>query len=124
MVDIRYMKSDTGEGNFFMFIYKHSDYIPEIFFHKNKHGYGSELYFLIALLSIGGVYDCKEEHCHKLIHSTHYDCFYKDIPFTMIYDTDYDIVSFSVLPDYVKHIKEIAEYICGLIENDGIKLTV
>ena len=65
------------------------------------------------------MFDYKKEHYHQLIWSTHYDCIYSGIPFTMIYDQDYDTVSFSVDPENMQHKTMIAERIQQLVKNES-----
>ena len=90
-----------------------------MFFEQQENDEGAELYFFISLLHKFGMFDYKKEHYHQLIWSTHYDCIYNGIPFTMIYDEDYDIVSFSVAPENMQHKTMIAGRIKQLVKNES-----
>lgn len=119
MIEIRYMQSDAGYDNCFDLLFDMREYIPKVFFEQHENGAGAELYFYISLLHKSGMFDCKREHYHTLIWSTHYDCVYNGIPFVMVYDKDCDVVSFSVLPENMQHRTMIAERIQQLIENES-----
>lgn len=119
MVEIKYTKSESGYTNCFDITFYLKDYIPNVFFEQHENWDGVELHFFISLLYKFGMFDCKKEHCHRLIWSTAFDCEYNGIPFVMMYDEDYDIVSFSVLPEYIQHMTEIAERIKQLIEEES-----
>ena len=51
----------------------------------------------------------------QMIWSIHYNCSYRGISFTLVYDEDYGFVSFAVKNP--KHRIKIAELIKNLIEN-------
>lgn len=116
MVNINYMKSVSGLDNCFEFLFPVKDYIDEKFFSLNKNNYAVELSFYISLFLKHGLFDGNRNHCHQSIWSYRYDCFFRDIPFSMIFDEDYDIVSFSVDEININYRKEIAEYVKQLIE--------
>ena len=118
-VKIEYCKSESGYDNCFDIRFYHKEYIPDVFFEQHKNGVGAELYFYISLFYKFGMFDCKKEHYHQMIWSTHYDCVYNGIPFTMVYDEDYDMVSFSVDPQNIQHKNMIAERIKQLVENES-----
>ena len=117
MIEICYMKSEAGIDNCFDFLYYLKDYIPEEYFNNDC----AELNFYIHLLTENGMYSGSDKSKHILIWSIHYDCVYNSIPFTMVYDEDYDIVSFAVDKEYLSYKCEIAEHIKQLIEKNKLK---
>ena len=119
MIEIQYTKSESGYDNCFDILFDLKEYIPKEFFEQHENGDGAELYFFISLLYKFGMFDCKKEHYHHLVWSTHYDCIYNGIPFTMVYDEDYDIVSFAVAPENMQHKTMIAERIQQLVKNES-----
>ena len=122
MIKIQYLQSKAIYNNCFDLLFNLKEYIPNVFFEQHENGVGAELDFFISLLHKFGMFDCKKEHYHTVIWSTHYDCVYKNIPFTMIYDKDYDIVSFAVIPKDIQHMVTIAERIKQLVEDEGLNL--
>ena len=119
MIEIQYTKSELGYDNCFDILFNLKKYIPKVFFEQHENGDGAELHFFISLLHKFGMFDCKKEYYHQLIWSAHYDCIYNGIPFTMVYDEDYDIVSFVVAPENMQHKTMIAERIQQLIKNES-----
>lgn len=119
MIEIRYTKSESGYDNCFDILFEPKEYIPKVFFEQHENGDGAELYFFISLLHKFGMFDCKKGHYHQLIWSTYYDCIYSGIPFKMVYDEDYDIVSFAVAPENMQHKTMIAERIQQLVKNES-----
>ena len=89
---------------------------------QHEDGVGAELYFYISLFHQFGIFDCQPKHYHQDIWSIRYDCVIDGIWFSMIYDEDYDTVSFSVSPKNIERIPEISEHIKTLIENDGMNV--
>ena len=124
MIEIQYTKSKSGYDNCFDILFNLKEYIPKVFFEQHENGDGAELYFFISLLHKFGMFDCKKEHYHQIIWSTHYDCIYSGIPFTMIYDEDYDIVSFSVDPENMQHKTMIAERIQQLVKAESKNIDI
>lgn len=122
MIKIRYNQSEIVYKNCFDLHFNLKEYIPNVFFEQHEKGIGAELYFYISLLYKFGMFECKKEHYHTLVWSTHYDCAYNDIPFTMIYDEDHDIVSFAVSLENVQNVTIIAERIKQLVEDEGLNL--
>ena len=124
MIEIQYTKSESGYDNCFGILFNLKEYIPKVFFEQHENGDGAELYFFISLLHKFGMFDCKKEHYHQIIWSTHYDCIYSGIPFTMIYDEDYDTVSFSVDPENMQHKTMIAERIQQLVKAESKNIDI
>lgn len=122
MIEIKRMKSEAGYDNCFELLFHLNEYIPPVFFEQHEDGAGAELYFYISLFHKFGIFDCKKEHYHQLIWSTEYDCVYNGVPFNMVYDEDYDIVTFAAQPSNIKHIPMIAEHIKFLVETEGMKV--
>ena len=119
MIEIQYTQSESGYDNCFDILFDLKAYIPNVFFEQHENGDGAELYFFISLLHKFGMFDCKKEHYHQFIWSTHYDCIYSNIPFTMIYEEDYGKVSFSVAPENMQYKTMIAERIQQLVKNES-----
>lgn len=122
MIEIKRMKSEAGYSNCFELLFHLKDYIPTAFFEQHEDGAGAELYFYISLFYKFGIFDCKQEHYHQSIWSTEYDCVYNGVSFSMVYDEDYDFITFAVLPRNIKHIAMIADRIKFLVETEGMKL--
>ena len=120
MAEIDYRKSKSGLDNCFVINFRLREYIPNHFFEINENGDGAELYFYISLLHKFGMFDCKKEHYNLDIFYSYYDCYYNGIPFSMVYDGDYDMVSFCVSAEYVIYREQIAQRIKYLVENEGV----
>ena len=119
MVEIRYSKSNAGHDNCFLILHG-SEYIQKAFFKQNS--YDPYLYFYISLLHKFGMVKYEDRHGCPLIWSTHYNCMYKGVPFTMIFDEDYEMLSFSVKPEDAQYRTMIAERIAYLIEHEWINV--
>lgn len=122
MIAIEYGRSSSGNENCFHIQFEHKRYIPKEFFQKNKNG-SALLCFYISLLQRFDMLGRGEEHCHRYLWSRHYDCVYNEIPFTMVYDEDYDMVSFSLLPENAQYKTVVAERIGQLVEKEGDNLS-
>lgn len=117
MVTINYLRSESGLFNCFAYSFLLKEYIPHKYFQISENGVGAELYYFIDLLKQNNMFDCKKNHYHQMIWSYHYDCIYnRDIPFTMVYDEDYDMVSFSVSEEHMSFKEEIAQAIKSIIK--------
>lgn len=124
MIEIKRMKSEAGYYNCFELSFRLKEYIPPFFFEQHEDGYAAELYFYIALFHKFGILDRDEKHIHQDIWSVRYDCSYNGIWFNMVFDEDYDFVTFAVAPRNIKHIPMIAERIKFLVETEGMKVLV
>lgn len=120
MVEIRYSSTVPDYNNNFEFLFYLHDYIPDEFFRQHEEGAGAELYFFISLFYKCGIFDCKKEHYHDMVFAYSYDCFLNGIHFLMIYDEDYDMVSFHVEPENKMYVTDIAQKIKDLIEKEGM----
>lgn len=122
LIQINYLKSEAGYDNCFDLSFPLKEYIPSFFFEENEGGYAAELYFYIALFHKFGILDHDEKHIHTDIWSVRYNCSYNAIWFDMVFDEDYDFVTFAVNPKKIEHIPMIAEHIKHLVETEGRKL--
>ena len=122
MIEIKRYKSYAGHDNCFGLSFRLKEYIPPVFFEQHEDGVGAELYFYITLFHKFGIFDCDEKHYHTHIWSTSYNCCYKGIWFDMIYDEDYDDVTFSVALRNIKNIPMIADHIKHLVETHGMNV--
>lgn len=118
------MKSEAGYDNCFELIFYLKEYIPAFFFEQHEDGYAAELYFYIALFHKFGILDHNEKHIHEDIWSIRYNCSYNGIWFDMVFDEDYDFVTFAVRPKDIGHIPMIAEHIKHLVETEGRNLKI
>ena len=113
MANIIYRKSKAGFDNCFEIEFAEKEVIPSAFYENGE--YGAVLRFFMNMLRNEGMLD-ENENGSDLIWCRHYPCRFGDIPFTMIYDTDYDTVSFSVEPENCKYREKIAEKLLSLTE--------
>jgi hypothetical protein len=91
MVEICY----DEKPHVFVFSYSKKEYIPAKYFESNRDIKSVELHYFKDLLKDNKMLS-KDDVGTTLIWSVHYDCFYCQIPFTMVYDEDYGFVSFAV----------------------------
>ncbi len=115
MVEIEYLKTESGYDNCFSFLYREKEYIPEEFFDESETGV--EHKFLLFLLKKHKILD-NDAKGDMVLWDISYQCNYRGIPFTMVYDTDWDMVSFSVDPKNIEHKTMIAEKIKKMIETE------
>ena len=113
MANIIYKKSKAGYDNCFDIEFREKEVIPSDFYEKGE--YGAVLRFFADMLRKAGLLD-ENENGTELIWCREYPCRFGDIPFTMIYDMDYDTVSFSVEPENCKYREKIAEKLLSLTE--------
>ncbi|MBO4493738.1 MAG: hypothetical protein J5724_05055 [Ruminococcus sp.] len=111
MIRINYKRSATGHDNCFDFNFNEKELIPSVYYEKGERG--AVLRFFIRLLGKAGMLS---ENAKEIIWSIHYPCHFGDIPFTMIYDIDYDTVSFAVDTEYCEYKEIIAEKLRSLAE--------
>ena len=120
MIEIKTIRSEAGSDNCFSFCFALKDYIPGSFFREGEEG--AELRFFISLFVKFGIMDKNKAFGENAIWSRHYACHYRGTPFTMVYDMDYDIVSFSVGLPEIEHKGMIAEGIRHLVETEGMNV--
>ncbi|WP_455529725.1 hypothetical protein [Ruminococcus sp.] len=113
MASIIYMKSKAGYDNCFAIGFSEKEVIPPVFYESGE--YGAVLRFFADMLRKEGMMD-ENENGTELIWCREYPCRFGNIPFTMIYDMDYDTVSFSVEPENCKYRDKIAEKLLSLTE--------
>ena len=111
MIRINYKRSAAGYDNCFDLNFSEQEIIPSIYYEKGKSG--AALRFFIRLLGKAGMLN---GNAIELIWSKHYPCHFGDIPFTMVYDIDYDTVSFAVDTEYCEYKEIIAEKLRSLAE--------
>ncbi len=116
MIEIRYAKSQTGLDNMFDFLHI-SDYIPLPLTEQRNEG--TELKFYLSLFKRFNIIDSDVTGV-AYFWSTYFTCRYEQFIFKMIYDNDYDLVSFAVDKKFIKQRKFIAESIKSLIEKEGL----
>ena len=117
MIQIQYTESKAGLPNCFAFLFPTKDDIPQGYGKISEDSTSAELSYYLDLMNRCGVVDISLESGYSLIWAKHYDCVYKGyIPFTMLYDEDYDTVSFAVDEKYMNHRAELAEAIRSFME--------
>ena len=109
MIQINYMRSFSGNSNCFSLLFPLKEFTSESI---------SEREFYLSLLQIAGYFDGKKEHCHTMIWSVHYDCICDGIPFTMVYDEDYDDITFAIGLENLQQMPKIAEQLQALVESE------
>ena len=105
MIEIRYSKSKAGLDNIFDLLYI-NDYIPIPLTEQRKERI--ELRFYLSLFKKFNMVDSGAAGA-SYFWNTHFICRYSDFVFKMIYDNDYDIVSFAVDEKFIEQRKNIAE---------------
>ena len=113
---IEYMNSMSDCPTCFVLIFDLKEYIPENYFKEWVHE--AELNFYVDILKKHNLLEDKSSNIKDIIWSRHYECCYNDIPFTMVFDKDWGDISFAV--ENSKYRKEIAEYLCSVIEKEKI----
>lgn len=117
MIQIQYTESKAGLPNCFAFSFPTKDDIPYGYDKTSEVGSSAELSYYTDLLNRCEEVTISSESGHNLIWVKHYDCVYKGyISFTMVYDKDYDIVSFAINERYMDHRTELAEAIRSFME--------
>ena len=117
MIEIKVMKTKTGLENCFELDFNYVEYYPREIEHKEMRScyqYYTWLFKKHEIFTAGS-------KGKGLIYSIQWECRLLDIPFTMIYDEDYDIVHFSVDEDRISDIHTIAAEIRRLIELEADK---
>ena len=108
MVSIEYLTSSSGLDNVFMFD------IMEYMSKPRKDR--EELDFYLKFFEKHNILSTCNTAGEEMIWSTCYKCNYKGIPFTMVFDNDYNMVSFSVDENNISQRRFVAEGIKELIE--------
>lgn len=112
MIEIHILKSKSGLENCFELDFRYDEYYPK---HINEADMLSCYQYYTWLFKKHGLFvaDSKEK---ELIYSIQWECKLLDIPFSMIYDEDYDIVHFSVDEEHISDIHTLATELMRLIE--------
>ena len=120
MIKIKYEKSSAGIDNLFDF-FNEQEYIPMSLLELRKEG--SILKFYLSLFKKFNIVD--EDVCGVSFEwNTRFPCKYKDIEFELVYDNEWDIVSFCVNEKYINDRETIAEVIKLLIETEGMNVVI
>ncbi len=114
MIEIKYMKSASGFDNCFNLVYCEKEYIPESYFENNEKGDQAQIRYYLDLFEKNSI--CKRDSGRKMIWSAHWSCRIDGIPFSMDYDVDWDMVSFSMGEKYIEKREYIANALKKLIE--------
>ena len=120
MIEIRYTKSQAGLDNIFD-LFHINDYIPMPLIEQRNEG--TELKFYLSLFQKFNIIDSNVNGI-AYFWNTYFTCRYNDFVFKMIYDIDYDIVSFAVDKEFIEQREIIAEAIKSLIEKEGLKINM
>lgn len=120
MIEIKYSKSTAGIDNFFDFNNVH-EYIPMSL--SELRADGSILKFYLSLFKRFDIID-KNAAGISFWWNTRFPCKYYDIEFEIVYDNDWDIVSFCVNGEYIKDRETIAEALKALIEKEGMNVVI
>lgn len=120
MIEIRYAKSEAGLDNIFD-LFHINDYIPMPL--KEQRNEGTELKFYLSLFKKFNIIDTHETGV-MFFWNTYFTCRFNDIVFKMIYDNEYDIVSFVVDEKCIEQRQFIAESIKSLVEKEGLNTKI
>lgn len=120
MIEIKYNKSNAGIDNFFDF-YNEQEYIPMSISELRVNG--SILKFYISLFKKFNII-AENEHGVSFWWNTRFPCKYNDIEFELVYDNEWDIVSFCVNDEYINDRETLAEAIKSLIETEGMNIVI
>ena len=114
MIETKIMKSDSGLENCFDLQFRYDEYLPA----EDKNVDWSCYQYFTWLFKKHGLI-VGNTNGEVIIYITHWKCEVKGIPFSMVYDEDYDWVTFSVDEEHVKDIPVIADEIKKLIIDEA-----
>ena len=116
MIEIRYSKSKSGLDNIFD-LFHVNDYIPMPLTEQRNEG--TELKFYLSLFKR---FDILTSDATGVTYfwNTYFTCCINECYFKMVYDNEYDIVSFAVDEKFIERRQFIAESIKSLIEKEGL----
>lgn len=120
MIEIKYSKSDAGIDNFFDFFNVH-EYIPMSLLELRTDG--SILKFYLSLFKKFNIIN-KNTKGISFWWNTIFPCKYNDIEFELVYDNEWDMVSFCVNGKYIKDREKLSEAIKSLIETEGMNVII
>ena len=104
MIEIRYSRSQAGLDNIFD-LFHINDYIPVPI--SEQHSEGTELRFYLSLFK-----------------RFDFTCQINGLTFKMIYDNEYDTVSFAVDEEFIEQRRSIAEAVRSLVEKEGLNTKI
>ncbi len=112
MIEIKTMKSKAGIENCFELDFRYDEYYPN---QVDEAKMWSWLQYYTRLFEKHGIF-AADSKGKELIYGLQWECKLLDIPFTMVFDEDYDIVHFCDDEDYISDIPTIAAELIRLIE--------
>ena len=119
MVEIIYLKSISGSDSCFDLLFGPlHDFIPDEVCQSEAPYTWSAYEYYMWLFKKRHLFRNSDQGI-EYIESVHWDCEVDGIPFTMVYDNDYDIVSFSVEEAFIPYRKHIAEELKRIIEEEA-----
>lgn len=110
LIETKIMKSDSGMENCFDLQFRYDEYLPA----EDKNVDWSCYQYFTWLFKKHGLIVGNPDG-EVIIYITRWQCEVNGIPFSMVYDEDYDWVTFSVDKDHIKDIPAIADEIKKLI---------
>ena len=120
MIEIRYSRSQAGLDNIFD-LFHINDYIPVPI--SEQHSKGTELRFYLSLFKRFDILSPSTTGT-KYIWNTHFTCQINGHTFKMIYDNEYDTVSFAVDEEFIEQRRSIAEAVRSLVEKEGLNTKI
>lgn len=118
MIKIEYMKSVSGLDNCFDLLFSFDEYFPNI---EERFGCTDTWDYQLHtwLFKKNNLFKGSEKG-KEYIWSIHWDCEIKGIPFSMVYDEDYDIISFSLDENHLQYRETVAEELKRMIEEESV----
>ena len=114
MIELRILKSEAGKENCFELSFMFKDYLPKS---ENSCGWSEYDYYTWLFtkhnLIIGN------PNGKTIIYCITWECEINGIRFHMVYDEDYDFMTFSVDEENIPKIQEIGNAIMKLIEQES-----
>ena len=120
MIEIRYAKSQAGLDNIFDLLYI-NDYIPMPL--AEQHNEGTELKFYLSFFQRFNMLGIPETGV-TFFWNTYFTCQFNEYVFKMIYDHEYDTVSFAVDKKFIEQRQFIAGSLKSLIEKEGLNTKI
>lgn len=119
MIEIRYLKSDSGLDNCFeIWFWPLDEYIPDVDGVLESSCTWSAYEYYTWLFEKYQLFRCSER-VPDGIWTFHWKREIDGIPFIMIYNSAEDMMSFRMDTEYISHIAHIAERITGIIEKEA-----
>ncbi len=111
MIELRILKSEAGIENCFELNFMFRDYLT-----KSESSAGWSEYDYYTWLFTKHNLIKGNPQGKTIIYCITWDCEINGIPFRMVYDEDYDFMTFNVEEDYIPKIHEIGNAIIRIIE--------